>query len=330
MRRRFHITDVIMLVLGTLVMLAFGAGTIAALRSGRYDAADWLRFVVYGLTQGSVYALIALGYTLVYGILRMINFAHGEVFASGAFTTYFLARYLDRQGFLDAHPIVTLGLLFVTSSAISMAVAVALERLAYRPLRRAPRLIPLITAIGASFFLQYTLLGLYGSGTKTYPDIAILRGRWNILGVDILREQAVVIASAFVLMLVLYTFVQRTKIGQAMRAVSENKDVAALMGIDVDRTIVATFAVGGSMAGAAGVLYALIFGQVNALLGYSPGWMALRPPFSAASATCPARCWAGCSWASSSRWGPCRWRRWASTRPANSRTRSRSPCSCWF
>jgi branched-chain amino acid transport system permease protein len=271
MRRRLHVTDVIMLILGTLVLAAFAVGTLAAVRSGRYDAADWMRFVVYGLTQGSVYALIALGYTLVYGILRMINFAHGEVFSFGAFTTYFLANFLNRRGFLDAQPIVSLALLLVSSCLISMVVAVSLERIAYRPLRRAPRLIPLITAIGASFFLQYTLLGLYGSGTKTYPDIDLLRGRWTILGVTVLREQAVVVLSAVLLMIVLYTFVQRTKMGQAMRAVSENKDVAALMGIDVDRTIVATFAVGGALAGAAGVLYALIFGQVNAFMGFFPG-----------------------------------------------------------
>jgi len=270
--RRIHITDLIMGLFGLVLLAAIVRGSFMSLTSGRYSAAEWIDLCIFGLAQGSVYALIALGYTLVYGILRMINFAHGEVFTAGAFTTYFLAQYLGRSGLLVRYPVASLTLMVFVSALISMVVAVVLERVAYRPLRGAPRLIPLITAIGASFFLQYTFRGLYGSGYKSYPEFTAFMGKWTLVGgITILKTQAVVIVAAVVLMMGLYTFVQRTRTGQAMRAVSENKEVAALMGIDVDRTIVITFAVGGAMAGAAGVLYALIFRQVQFFMGFVPG-----------------------------------------------------------
>ncbi len=281
-RRRWHVTDVFVALFGVAVVTAIVYGSIVSLTSGgsdcvvdwpcpKYSATDWANLIIFGVAQGSVYGLIALGYTMVYGTLRMINFAHGEVFAAGAFTTFFLASHLDRTGFLNAHPILALACLIAFSAVVSMAVAVTLERVAYRPLRGAPRLVPLITAIGASFFLQYSLRGLYGSGYKSYPQIAAFQGKWTFFGVEILKAQAVTIAAAFVLMLGLYLFTMRTRAGQAMRAVSERKDVAALMGINVDRTIVLTFAIGGSMAGAAGVLYALVFRQVQAFMGFVPG-----------------------------------------------------------
>jgi branched-chain amino acid transport system permease protein len=256
---------------GIALIGAIVYGSAVSLASGKYSFSDWLNLMVFGVVQGSVYGLIALGYTMVYGILRMINFAHGEVFATGAFTTFFLASWLDSKGFLDANPILGLGILVAFSGAVSLLVAVTLERVAYRPLRGAPRLIPLITAIGASFFLQYSMRGLYGSGYKSYPTIEAFQGKWSLLGIEVLKSQVVVVASAVVLMTMLYLFTQRTRAGQAMRAISERKDVAALMGIDVDRTIVITFAIGGSMAGAAGVLYALLFRQVNAFMGFTPG-----------------------------------------------------------
>jgi branched-chain amino acid transport system permease protein len=220
-----------------------------------------------------VYALIALGYTLVYGILRMINFAHGEVFMSGAYTAYFAADALRNSGFLDQNPLLGLLAVFAVSMATSVTVAVILERVAYRPLRRAPRLVPLITAIGASFFLQYTFRGFYGSGFKAYPEVSVLQGSWVLLGgiISIQRIQVLVIVAAGLLMLALYTFVQRTRAGKAMRAVSEDKDVAALMGIDVDAVIVQTFILGAALAGAAGVLYALMFRQVHFFMGFFPG-----------------------------------------------------------
>ncbi|HEX8683696.1 MAG TPA: branched-chain amino acid ABC transporter permease [Ardenticatenaceae bacterium] len=264
-------TDLFMWTLGGFLILLIVVGSIRSLMAGRYSAAQWIDFVIFGIAQGSVYSLIALGYTLVYGILRMINFAHGEVFMIGAFTTFFLANALDDRGFINNNLVLSIILLTLVSAGISMLVAVLLERIAYRPLRGAPRLVPLITAIGASFFLQYTARGLYGSGNKSYPVIEPLQGKLFFGPIGILRTQVVVIVSAVILMAALYTFVQRSKTGKAMRAVAEDKEAAALMGVDVDRTIVITFAIGGALAGAAGILYGLMFRQVHFFIGFVPG-----------------------------------------------------------
>ena len=166
-----------------------------------------------------------------------------------------------------------MSLLIVLAVAVlvSTGIAVLLERIAYRPLRRAPRLIPLITAIGASFFLQYTFRGLFGSGIKSYPQAEILKGGWRLGGVQIQKIEVIVIVSALVMLLGLWLFVERTKIGRAMQAVAEDKDVASLMGINVDRIIVITFVIGGALAGAAGLLYSLQFRQVNFFMGFMPG-----------------------------------------------------------
>jgi branched-chain amino acid transport system permease protein len=257
----FRVVVIVLVVWGTL-------GTVLA---AQYPAAVWIDFFVFGLSQGSIYALIALGYTMVYGILRMINFAHGEVFMAGAYTAYFVADALARGGQLDRHPVGSLLLVLGVSMATSTAVAVLLERFAYRPLRHAPRLVPLIAAIGASFFLQYAFRGLYGSGFRAYPELELLRGAFELFGARILKTQAVVLVAAVVMMLALYLFVMRTRTGTAMRAVAEDREAAALMGIDVDRIIVTTFAVGAAAAGAAGILYALVFKQVHFFMGFIPG-----------------------------------------------------------
>ncbi|MDR7571222.1 MAG: branched-chain amino acid ABC transporter permease, partial [Armatimonadota bacterium] len=167
--RRLNFVDAFLWAFRLAVILVVVWGTVGTLRLGRYTGEQWVDFVVFGLAQGGIYALIALGYTMVYGILRMINFAHGEVFMSGAYTAYFAAAPLAASGFLNQHPILSLLLLMAVAAAVSTGVAVLVERVAYRPLRRAPRLVPLITAIGASFFLQYAFRGLYGSGFKAYP-----------------------------------------------------------------------------------------------------------------------------------------------------------------
>lgn len=255
--------------LGILIVVVWG--TVGTLRSGRYSGDVWLDFIVFGLSQGAIYALIALGYTMVYGVLRMINFAHGEIFMSGAYTAYFVAEALDRAGFFERHPIVSILILVAVAMATSTTIALVVERVAYRPLRRAPRLVPLISAIGASFFLQYTFRGLYGSGFKAYPEADLLKGEWVIAGVGVLRTQAVVLVASILLMLALYTFVMRTKTGTAMRAVSEDRETSSLMGINVDRIIVITFAIGAAAAGAAGILYALVFKQVHFFMGFIPG-----------------------------------------------------------
>jgi branched-chain amino acid transport system permease protein len=275
MRERFRHFDTIGAILWlfrAVVIALVIYGSVRTLQGGKYSAEQWLDFVIFGLAQGSVYALIALGYTLVYGVLFMINFAHGEFFMTGVFAaTVFVAIPLDDAGMIDQFPIPSLALIMVVAASISTAVAVVTERVAYRPLRRAPRLVPLITAIGASFFWQYFTRGLLGSGVTAFPTVDVLQGKWTFGGIEILKAQAVVIAASIVLLIGLYIFVQQTKTGKAMRAVAEDKDAAALMGIDVDRVIVITFVVGASLAGAAGVLYALLFRQVHFFMGFIPG-----------------------------------------------------------
>ncbi len=272
--RKHDTTDIVMWLIGLGIFAAVIYGSYVTLFvTQKYEPSVWLDFTIFGLAQGSVYALIALGYTLVYGILFMINFAHGEVFTGGVFTAYFLAIAMANSGFIERHWILALLILMAVAMTVSVLVAVILERIAYRPLRGAPRLVPLITAIGASFFLQYTYRGIYGSGVKTYPDFPALDGKLVLFGREwpILTTQALVIVVSAIMMVFLYWYVQKTKAGKAMRAVAEDKEAAALMGIDVDRVIVNTFALGGAMAGVAGILYALLFKQVNAFMGFIPG-----------------------------------------------------------
>ena len=268
----FSWVDFIIDLLRIAIVLLIVVGSWNTLSSGRFTAAQWVNLFIAGLSQGSIYALIALGYTLVYGILLMINFAHGEVFMAGAFSTVFLAEALNRTGFLNASPLLSIILMIMFAGLISMTVAILLERLAYRPLRGSPRLVPLITAIGASFFLQYTFRGLYGSGFKAYPQVRALQGSLQIGTISIPLVQVFVFFSALLLMLGLYWLVERTRLGKAMRAVSENKEVAKLMGIDIDWVILFTFGVGGFLAGSAGVINGLFRPQgVNFFMGFIPG-----------------------------------------------------------
>jgi branched-chain amino acid transport system permease protein len=247
-------------------------GTIQTIRNNQLSAAQWTQLVVFGISQGSLYALIAIGYTLVYGVLFMINFAHGEFFMSGIFTaTVLLATPMSESGFLDAHPVIGLGLILIVSVLVSVVIALLTERIAYKPLRKAPRLVPLITAIGASFFLQNYYLGLFGSEVKAFPQLQILSGTVTFLGITILKTQLMVIVVTVISLIGLQLFIIRSKTGKAIRAVAEDKDVAALMGINVDRTIAITFMVGAAMAGIAGFLFALVFTQVHFFMGFVPG-----------------------------------------------------------
>jgi len=246
-------------------------GSYKTLQSNAYSAEAWKELVILGIAQGAILALIALGYTLVYGILRMINFAHGEVFMAGAFGSYFFAAAYTESGFMNRHPIEALGILFITAIITSVGIAVLLERIAYRPLRNSPRLVPLITAIGASLFLQNTARGFFGTQTRGYPKPEILTGTWTIFGTEIARIEVVVFVVSIVAMVILQTFVSRTKTGKSMRAVAEDQEIASLMGIDVDRIVVTTFVIGGILAGIAGVLFALTFEQVNFFMGFRPG-----------------------------------------------------------
>ena len=257
-----------------VIVLVVVVGSALTLIAGRYDLDTWIRLAVTGAALGSVYALIALGYTMVYGILRMINFAHGEIFMGGAFAGYFTAVALDGAGFLNASPVasvISIVIMIVVAGLVATGIALLVERIAYRPLRNAPRLVPLISAIGASFLLQYSFRGFFGPGVYAYPGVTFLNETVPVTFIQIRWVELLVIVSAVVMMTGLYLFVMRTRVGTAIRAVSEDKSTAALMGIDVNRSIVTTFAVGAAMAGAAGVLYALMFRQVTFFIGFVPG-----------------------------------------------------------
>jgi branched-chain amino acid transport system permease protein len=232
----------------------------------------WRDAITGGLVQGSMYALIALGYSMVYGILGFINFAHGEVFMAGAMTAYFVSVPLVDSGIWESAFPVAILIMLLSAMIASALVAVAVERVAYRKLRGAPRLIPLITSIGVSFFLQYTVRGLFGAQFKRFAEFPVgLRQRYSVFGLQIGGSQILVIMVALVAMLGLWWFVTRSKTGSAIRAVAEDKEIAALMGINVDRTIMMTFLVGGAMAGVAGTMWALIFRSVNFYTGFLPG-----------------------------------------------------------
>ncbi len=274
-RRRLQDIDyigVILWLFRAVIIVLILWGSIAAIIDNPYSTRQWLDFLVFGIAQGSMYALIAIGYTLVYGVLFMINFAHGEFFMSGVMTaTIFVAVPMSESGFLGRQPLLGLVLITIVAMSVSVLVAVLTERVAYRPLRNAPRLVPLITAIGASFFWQYFFRGLYGSEQKAFPQIPALAGTVPFLGTELLKTHLVVIIVTIVMLIGLNFFIMRTKTGKAIRAVAENKDVAALMGIDVDRTITLTFVTGAAMAGVAGVLFALVFRQVHFFMGFIPG-----------------------------------------------------------
>lgn len=273
----------------------------ANIADGGYSLERFVQNFIFGLAQGSIYALIALGYTLVYGILLMINFAHGEVFMAGAYIGFFTIDAFDRSGLLIQQPLLALVLTILTGIISSVIVAVLLERIAYRPLRNAPRLVPLITAIGASIALQQLFLRLFGASTRRYPDvnfyvfpnlfptqecieangqpvcrgIDLISGRYDVviggLELRVLPIHFLVFFFAVVLMATLWFIVQRTKTGKAMRAVAEDKATAALMGVNVDRVIVTTFVLGAALAGAGGVLFALYNQQVSPFIGFIPG-----------------------------------------------------------
>jgi branched-chain amino acid transport system permease protein len=230
-----------------------------------------------GIVLGFMYALIALGYTMVYGVLEFINFAHSEIFVIGAFVGVEILLLLEASGGLAAiHPaFVFLAVLFA-GMAVSGLAAVVLERVAYRPLRGAPRLVPLISAIGASFFLQdfIRLIESLWRNTfyLTYPTLDLLEKSVRLgMAVEVPLKSVLVIATALGMLLGLYLFVHRTKVGTAIRAVAQDPDTASLMGIHVNRIIALTFFVGGAMGGVAGVLFGLHYSLVNPYTGFVPG-----------------------------------------------------------
>jgi branched-chain amino acid transport system permease protein len=240
---------------------------------------DWATFVqlcVNGLTLGSVYALLALGYSMVYGVLKLLNFAHGDVFMIGAFVGYGILTSLG--GSLNLSISVWLVIVLMMGGAMLGCgfLGVLIERVAYRPLRAAPRIAPLISALGVSFFLANSAQLLFGAASKSYDTFGLVPPEDGIhwRNLNVWWIQVLVIGSAVVFMLVLTWLVQRTKIGKAMRAVSFDREAAAMMGIDPDRVIVYTFFIGSALAGAAGVLIGLVLFQAFPYMGFNYGLQA--------------------------------------------------------
>lgn len=219
-----------------------------------------LQQLVNGLILGSVYALLALGYTMVYGIIKLINFAHGDVYMMGAFVGYYLISTFYMNFFVA----------LILTMIITAAMGVIIEFLAYRPLRNSTRIAALITAIGVSFFLEYGMVYLVGAEARAFPQ-AMQTVKYDLGPISVTNIQLIILAVSILLMLALNFIVKKTKMGKAMRAVSVDSDAAQLMGINVNSTISFTFALGSAMAGAAGVLIGLYYNTMNPLMGMAPG-----------------------------------------------------------
>lgn len=268
---RLDFVRITLWALRVAVLVIVVGGTVGTLVQGRYALEQWFDLLMFGITIGSVYALIALGYTMVYGVLRMINFAHGDIMMSGAFAGYFVANAHDQSGLLDRNPLLAMAGVLAVAVTVSVVIAVLTERIAYRPFRHVRGYAPLICAIGVAFFLEQTFRSLFGSSVRSYPDPTWQRDAIALFGLQIPRVDVVVIVSAFAAMLALYLIIQRTRMGTAMRAVSEDADAAVLMGVNINNVVVFTFALGGAMAGIAGVFYGLVFKQVYFFMGFTPG-----------------------------------------------------------
>ncbi len=239
---------------------------------------DWHYFfaqLVAGITIGSLYALIALGYTMVYGILKLLNFAHGDVYMIGAYIGFFTLGALGGAATPDVGIALLFALMFVAGMAGCAVLGIVIERFAYRPLRHAPRIAPLISALGVSFFLQQSAVLLFGSIPKQYNTYGLHGGElFTVVSVgnfSFQYAQLLIFGSAIVLMIALTLLVGRTKVGKAMRATSFDLEAASMMGINVDRVIAFTFLVGSALAGAAGVMTGIVYQSVQPYMGFGAG-----------------------------------------------------------
>ena len=235
----------------------------------------FLQILTFAIANGGIYALIALGYTMVYGIIELINFAHGDVFAFGAFLSASLLPIFGlKEGgaFTPVSAIALLAVFALTMLACGF-LNISIERIAYRPLRHAPRLAPLITAVGMSFFLEGALFLWKGPSNVHYPSI-IPNAGFELFGATIGAKDLLVILVSVTLVIGLALFVDRTRLGKAMRATAQDRDAALLMGIDIDRTIAATFFIGAILAGAGGTMYGLYYNTSVFDLGFSAGLVA--------------------------------------------------------
>jgi branched-chain amino acid transport system permease protein len=222
---------------------------------------EFTQQVVNGLSLGAIYALIALGYTMVYGIIKLINFAHGDIMMVGAYVGFFSVTILG------ANIVVAM----IAAMIICALLGVIIEKTAYKPLRNSTRIAALITAIGVSLFLEYSTIVVIGPAQKVFPHSAFPLKEYHIAGLTLLNKQVFVFISAVVLMLILQYIIKRTKTGKAMRAVSLDQEAAVLMGISVDKTISMTFAIGSALAAAAGVMIGVYYQTINPLMGIVPG-----------------------------------------------------------
>ena len=244
----------------------------------------FVQLLVNGLTLGSLYALIALGYTMVYGLLKLLNFAHGDVYMVGAFLGFGVLSALGGPQSPNLALVPLIALMFLGAMLGAGALGVAIERFAYRPLRDAPRIAPLISALGVSFLLQNSALLLLGADFRTYnsfqlgspnPELfepgPLIDPVFVVVGVNVQAVQVLVLSLTVALMVALTLLVARTPIGKAMRATAYDREAAAMMGIDVDRVIASTFFIGSVLAGAAGVMFGLLFSQLFHFMGFLAG-----------------------------------------------------------
>jgi branched-chain amino acid transport system permease protein len=236
-----------------------------------------LQTIIFGLAAGAIYALIALGYTMVYGIIELINFAHGDIFTLGAFISlpvFALFGVAPNAGPGGLAIIPVLLVVFVIVMAINGAINVGIERVAYRPLRNSPRLAPLITAVGMSFILEGIMYVWKGPNNLNYPDL-LPNNRIQLgSGTSIAYKDLIVIVVAVLLVVALTLFVSRSRLGKAMRATAQDRDAAQLMGIDINRTISAAFFLGAALAGAGGIIYGLYYNNLSFDLGFENGLIA--------------------------------------------------------
>jgi branched-chain amino acid transport system permease protein len=249
-----------------------------------FNAELFVQLFVNGLTLGSLYALIALGYSMVYGILKLLNFAHGDVYMIGAFVGFGILTAFDGPLSPNIALVPLIVLMFLAAMLGSGVLGVVIERFAYRPLRDAPRIAPLISALGVSFFLQNSALLVFGAEFRNYnsfllgsdqPELFVpgplIDPVFVVMGVNVQLITVVVLAVTVGLMVALTLLVARTRIGKAMRATAFDREAAAMMGIDVDRVIASTFFIGSVLAGAAGVMFGLLFSQIFHFMGFLAG-----------------------------------------------------------
>ncbi|MFD0047907.1 branched-chain amino acid ABC transporter permease [Actinomycetes bacterium NPDC127524] len=222
---------------------------------------ELIQQIINGISLGSIYALIALGYTMVYGIVKLINFAHGDVFMVGSFVGFYSIKFLH----LSFFPALLLTMI------VCAAFGVIIERIAYKPLRNATRIAALITAIGVSLLIEYGVIYIRGAQPEAYPSNFLPQDKINLFGVSVNSQSIMIFVVSVVLMIILQFVVHKTKIGKAMRAVSFDAEAAKLMGINVNNTISATFAIGSALAGAAGVIFGTYYSKIEPLMGILPG-----------------------------------------------------------